>query len=936
MTDSHNNLVCEDSSLPCDELKDAFRSLAECAHQEGHHEEAEVSGLMVDLLNVASLLRADTESADCADQIVSYCQQTALPAITAANGQQSVDHLKSDIDGQFGELLALLAPEERFQCTPNTDWLTDFSAAEEAEKVPTADPETADLSPQPASVGLELQAALASLAADCEAPCNSDVTPTTPTATQADFCGLPAPPASLEIIDDPEMVAAYADDAQLCLSEMEASLLNLDSGQAPEESLRNFCRQLHTLKGASGTVGLAALAAYLHQVESYIEDTAAAAIEADQLFDVVDTVRRQLQQSGASSADVAMEPVSAEPSQKPAETSNATQQVVPDAKPSSVHSTAATDQFVRVEASRLERLMDLLAELVMVRNRRDTYVNSLQAIHTEFNQCASRTRALTPAIELSTPAVERPASAEGSRHASKVRLMSCSLNEISKDITELSRSLHDVADPLASDNSAISHLIGRFRQELMELRRLPVGGLFQRLQRSIRDAARAENKQVEIVVEGQGARAERAVQERLFEPLLHLVRNAVSHGLESADQRLAAGKPATGKITLSAWSDASSLTIEVRDDGRGLDEEKLEARGRELGLLPLGETVSQTQLRRLIFQSGFSTRASVTEISGRGVGMDVVDNWVRKLRGRIDVDSVTGQGTTFRLHIPLRSAIEHAMVVKAGGQLFALPMHSVSSTSDSRLDPAVDFRQVISLGSVLGKSNGEADRPCHVTLRTASGHNGPGERQRKAVTIAVDSIVGVEEVVVRSLPSILQRNELFAGVTLSGHAETVLLLDVPRLIDLVTADDTGRGEVSGSRSDLTAESVGENTRTGILVVDDSVVVRRVLCRRLKNQGYRVAEACNGREALDVLKAEVFSAIVTDIDMPSMNGVELLYEVKRQKRFHDLPVVVLSGRDQHLLPHDLQQLGPTAVLQKPVTDETFNALLETFRREGVLT
>ena len=491
----------------------------------------------------------------------------------------------------------------------------------------------------------------------------------------------------------------------------------------------------------------------------------------------------------------------------------------------------------------------------------------------------------------------------------------------------------EVFDPLSADNSAVSHLIERFRQELMELRRLPISGLFQRLQRVIRDAAKAEGKQVEIHFEGQGARAERTVQERLFEPLLHLVRNAVSHGIQSGDNRLRAGKSAVGKITLTAHSEAAFLCIEVQDDGSGFNDDVLESRGRELGLLPLGETVSQKQLWKLIFHPGFSTKSSVSEISGRGVGMDVVDSWVRRLRGSIDVESVPGQGTTFRLQIPLRSAVEHAVVVRSGGQLFALPMHAVSGTSDARLPVSglprdASAARVVALGHLLGPAQGQTTRCCHVMLRNTA--SAPQSAQRRAglnVTIAVDAIVGVEEVVVRSLPPLLQRNELFAGVTLSGRAETVLLLDARKLIELSQRSEQVAREkpVANLDDDIAEDPDGDC----ILIVDDSVAVRRSLSKKLSAAGHRVREASNGRDALDLLKSGGFAAVVSDIDMPVMNGIELLQEIRRRRELQAIPVTVLTSRDEGSLSAAIAYLHPTAILSKPVTDETVTAIMNSF-------
>ncbi|MCR9200046.1 MAG: response regulator, partial [Planctomycetaceae bacterium] len=673
----------------------------------------------------------------------------------------------------------------------------------------------------------------------------------------------------------------------------------------------------------------------------FVEASDSVDVDVDRLLEGVDIVRAQLSSLGIGGAGLstAAESTPAVVSGRPSDGLSSP----PPAAAAPVGASRDSELFVRVEASRLEGLMDLLAELVMLRNRRDTYVDSLRSLNEEMVQCSTRTRTLATMADLATPmplAPDTPPAAldiasEGDRLSAKGRLLTRSLDELSKDTGELGRSLLEVCDPLANDNAAVSHLIGRFRQELMELRRQPIGGLFQRLQRSIRDAAKAEGKQVEVEFEGRGARADRSVQERLYEPLLHLVRNAVSHGIRLPDQRTAEGKPAMGRITLAGWSDAASLWIEVRDDGAGLDTEKIAARGLELGLLSKSDAEDPAQVWKLIFHPGFSTRSTVSEISGRGVGMDVVDTWVKRLRGRIDVESELGSGTTFRLQIPLRSAVEHAMIVRSGDQLFALPMHAVSGTSDSRVPlngiTETSDRDVVPFSSLIGCRDEQGGGQCRVALR----HTSPGQRlglsdRHEEITISVDGIVGVEEVVVRSLPSLLQRNQLFAGVTLSGRGETVLLVDVARVVELNYCPDAGRSRpISGQSHPL--ETVPDSHET-LLVVDDSVVVRRTLQRRLTQQGYRVIAATNGREALDMLKAESVMAVVTDLDMPAMNGLELIQELRRDDQLKHLPVMVVSSRDRHTLPPQLENLAAVSVLSKPVNDATISAIVQSLNSD----
>ena len=943
-------------------LRQRFVLLAHCAAEasnDANDETVIAATMMADLLTIAAMFREDSASGGPADEIVEFCQQRALPLLTDSGSQANRKSFLQEAIDRWSECLTLLSPEER--CTgqkshgwidigtDNNDW-NEALQATVAENSQAADPEPDVIHDRQPRQPIDIAGILALLASDAvpsgdQALCGKDAakhhmaiesTANDSANALADSDGAfrSTPPGELETIDDPEMVAAYADDAQQCIGEMEASVLALESGQDADGALRSFCRQLHMLKGASGTVGLSRLAKYLHELESDIDKSAGCRIDIDKLLDCVDAVRGQLSALGISGIGAA--PVAESLQKSVPEQHDASQPTSPLSLP--LPSTAAggeSEFFVRVEASRLERLMDLLAELVMLRNRRDTYVESLRNIHGELNYCAARTRTLTSTIEFTAPATAAGDSSHGiesERSTAKSRLLASTLDEVSKDTAELGRSLQEVFDPLSDDNSTVSHLIGQFRQELMELRRLPIGGLFQRLQRVIRDAARSEGKLVEVNFEGQGARAERAVQERLFEPLLHLVRNAVSHGLDTPDIRMKTGKTEVGRITLAARSDAASLCIEVRDDGRGLNDEAIESRGRQLGLLPMGESVNRSQLWKLIFHPGFSTKSSVSEISGRGVGMDVVDSWVKRLRGRIDVESVPGQGTTIRLHIPLRSAVEHAMVIRSGGQLFALPMHTVSGTSDSKrpmsgLTDSASRRQIVPLSQILGCQANQTTRVCYISLRNTSGTERTTERSTdNDVTIEVDAIVGVEEVVVRSLPALLQRNELFAGVTLSGRAETVLLLDVRKVIDLCQ-----RTELPEDQSTKAVPAIGEalkhmNNDRCILVVDDSVVVRRSLSRRLRAAGYEVREAANGREAMIMLNAGGIKAVVTDLDMPRMTGIELLQEIKRQKHFRMIPVTVLTSRDDESLLSEIRQLQPAAVLNKPVTDGTVKAII----------
>ena len=467
-------------------------------------------------------------------------------------------------------------------------------------------------------------------------------------------------------------------------------------------------------------------------------------------------------------------------------------------------------------------------------------------------------------------------------------------------------------------------------QELMQLRRTPMSGLFNRLQRAARDAAKSENKKVQLKVVGEDSGLEQELQERLYEPMLHIIRNAVSHGIENERDRVKAGKAAMGTIAIEAKSNPQLFVMEVRDDGQGLNYAAIRRRAIEKGLLAGNQTVSNDELSRFILHPGFSTRDCASEVSGRGVGMDVVAMTLEQMRGRIDIHSDPGEGTTMRLSIPLRSGIEHVMVFRSAGQLFALPMQSVSSAKsvhgwDSECPK-------FSLDTIFGSSYETAAGTKEVLmLRKPNGMVRQNQRTRNAPNLAslqlgleVDEIVGPEEVVVRGLPSILKKHPLFCGITLSGAGETVLLLDGQRLTEFYQSHHTE------DRPDRVAKSAAnplENRKATkrALVVDDSLCVRKLLVKKLKEFGIVAVEAGDGIEGLEKLRHDTFDLVFTDLDMPRLGGLEMLFDIQRGN-YGDAPVVVISSRSEDEFRRKAIEHGAADFLTKPVNDNSLRKLL----------
>ena len=694
---------------------------------------------------------------------------------------------------------------------------------------------------------------------------------------------------------DNELREAFLDDARRCLGEMEKALLTLESNPDDPAPLQLLGRELHTIKGASASIGLSDLASFIHEVE----DKTQALIAEDQQVDVkvllnyVDTIRSRVdsfqnQDSNEDSAAVHFDPLA----------QHSDQDNERDVAAPTIDFDDSDDQSVRIQASRLNRMMDMLSELVMLRNQRDTELTNLVAIHESLIEGVTRIRNICYE-DLESPSLASTGSAGNAEQ----------LNEVANDIVELAQHLQESYRPVADGNVAVSQFIRSFRQELVELRRTPIEGLFRRLRRAISDAARSEQKNVQLILHGEDTGIDRSLQSRLFEPLLHIVRNAVSHGIEEPAQRTEAGKSEQGTITLHAHCGPDLLTIEVRDDGRGLDYDAIRRRGLERGLISAGSSASRAELAQLIFHPGFSTRDSASQISGRGVGMEVVASTLERMRGWVEVDSARGQGTTIRLSLPLPSMIQHAMVFRSSGQLFAVPMQAVQSAGapDDRMN-LVCVSQLLDLHTQSAIEHSEM-----IVLGTQS-VAGEREPQLKNTAILVDQIIGPEEVVVRPLPKLFKQHPICSGATLSGLGEIVLLLDAKRLSEACVSMPSEQPRAK------------QQPRRSVLVVDDSTSARLRTIKCLNRYGFHVIQARDGSEALESLSENPIDMIFSDIEMPKVSGLELLSAVKSDDQFAHIPVVLISSRTEPEFTGSAMELGAVACLPKPVNDASLDAAI----------
>ena len=508
-----------------------------------------------------------------------------------------------------------------------------------------------------------------------------------------------------------------------------------------------------------------------------------------------------------------------------------------------------------------------------------------------------------------------------------------------------------------------SRLSSLFQDSLLKARLVPLSSLVPRLYRAIRAIAVKYGKEFELLIEGDDTEIDRGVYEDISAPLLHVVRNAIYHGIESPEERLSAGKPAQGQIVLSARYEGNQLIIGVRDDGAGIRLNAIRTTAQARGLVDSYTPLNDNEVINLIFQPGFSTAETITEEGGRGVGLDVVRDAVTRLRGNVAVDSMPGQGTTFILSIPISLQIQRVVLVRTGEQVYAIPMNVVEQIvqldyygrSAGGTAPAIEVRgesyPLAHLASYLNLM------PSPISDKTPVLLINSGTRRWG---LMIDAVSGRQEIVAKSLGPHLRNVPSISGATVLGNGQVVLILDPlemlthpPRPDAIVPAipppgtilplgQNNARGAVLGEqRVALRPSAVPSSIRTGqaqggphnlpyLLVVDDSPSVRRVVSTTLKNAGWDVMTARDGQEALEVVAQRIPAGILLDIEMPRMDGYELMAALRNQPMYQHIPLIVLTSRAATKHQQRALQLGADAYVVKPYQDDqlmqTINELI----------
>lgn len=619
---------------------------------------------------------------------------------------------------------------------------------------------------------------------------------------------------------------------------------------------------------------------------------------------------------------------------------------------------------VRVNLDRLDSLMNLVGELVIARHRLERRLlqldrvgellffsrsrmaqivrdfegkhqyRSLPAVSASPGDSGGALGASPPVPGEAVPAAQLFAELEFDRY-DDFNIFARSAAEISADISEVQAELAGLIGVIREDTSQIQRLTGGLRNDITKARMIPIGTLFARFARQVREAAKAAGKTVALEVSGESVEVDNTIIEQIADPILHLVQNATSHGIETEEDRRSQGKPPHGTVYLSAYHQGGFVYVEVEDDGQGIDASALKEQAISQGFLraEVAPLLSEREALDLIFLQGFSTARFVTTASGRGVGMDVVRTNVSRLNGEIDVESEVGVGTRFTIKLPLTIIISDALMVRVGTEDLAIPLAAVKiilTVSPEEIqsvgraemvrveDQLIDL---IRMDRLLGLPESEARVRIPVVVLRAGG---------KSLAVVVDELLGKEEIVIKSLGGFLEGVGPFAGATISGEGRVILLLDPMRLLE---AGDGASSAAGATMVRAPGEHVAVPPRRQsdagrrVLLVDDSVSVRKFVGQMLERAGFRVTTANDGAEALQYLAETSVDAVITDLEMPRINGYELIEDLRRRPLTRDIPVVILTTRagEKHL--NLARRLGVKHYVTKPVDEHAFVQLID---------
>jgi len=766
------------------------------------------------------------------------------------------------------------------------------------------------------------------------------------------------------MIDDPELRALFKAESEEHLQTLETGLLHLESEPHDSAALEELFRSAHSLKGAAGMLGIESVETLAHHFEDQLGAARRGQLImssplADRLYQGLDAMRRLAQEaSGGEPARIDLASVLAElrSANSQPESEPATSALPEDDSSAAVHADTVIPEYEAPETP--DDLQTPVSPAAFTIDTIRVVPQKLDALMTLAGELAVTTtrvaRALAAIDDLTTLSEEWTRDASALRSAGTV-LAGESGGEAERDCGKQIARLHEREVARLERLSTLTGSLQRMRQEevarlglvtreldesIRNMRLLPFSTLFSLFPRLVRDLSQEQQKEVHLVVEGGTVTADKHLLEEMKDPLMHIIRNAIDHGIERPDERERQGKPRTATLLLRASQAGARVALEITDDGQGLDEDAIRRSAVEKRIRPAEEIAALTtaEARMLIFAPGFSTSQFVTDLSGRGVGLDVVRTNIERLKGTITVESARGRGCTFRLQAPMTLATTRVLLVQAAHRSCGIPLEAVqeiiavspqavfplegrpSIRHDGQPIPAVHLADLLELSSERLVKRGEGAIP------------EPGSEDRTLPCILidvggarlglfVDVLQDQQEVILKPFGGLLQRVRNVFGAAVLSSGEICMVLNPP---DLIRSAQKMR-----ARPGDAAAGVQEERRKVVLLAEDSITIRTQEKRILESAGYEVVTAADGADAFSKLGTRSFDAVVSDVEMPNMDGLMLAARIRQNPKYKELPIILVTSLASDSDRRRGVEVGANAYITKGAFDQT--VLLNTLRR-----
>jgi chemosensory pili system protein ChpA (sensor histidine kinase/response regulator) len=804
------------------------------------------------------------------------------------------------------------------------------------EAAPVLKPEDASTS----ASGAEAVSAIQSgqeIVAPTEAP---PVAPaSSPEAPHSDTGTGEADRRRLRLIDDldPQLLPIFLEEAQDLMREIGVDLRNWRAVPDDSNAAQRLKRLLHTLKGSARMAGAMTIGEIVHGVESHVDQVRGAPAtafldEVDAAFDRVHAMVDDLAHPERAPQAV--------PEAVPADRGQDAH-AVPVSEPGDREvDSAAAHAMLRVRADLIDKLANEAGEMAIARSRIEGEMRTVKSSLLDLTENVIRLRGQLREIEIQAESQMQSRQALTSDHDQEfdplefdrftrfqelTRMMAESVNDVTTVQHNLLRNLEH-ADAAVNAQARLNRELS---QALMSVRMVPFNSIADRLYRIVRQSGKEAEKRANLDIRGGQTELDRSVLEKMTGPLEHLLRNAIGHGLERPEMRLASAKAEIGQITLNVAQAGNEISIELADDGGGLDFARIRAKAVERGLIGEIQAATDSQLTQMIFMSGFSTAEVLTEMAGRGVGMDVVKNETAALGGRIEVHTQSGRGTTFRILLPLTLAVTQAVLARAGGRTYVIPSAMVAQVLELRaeaterirkegvaewLGQAYAYRYLSRLLGDLAAQPQASRRHWLLLLRAGT--------QRLAVE--VDHLLGNQEIVVKNIGDQISRVVGISGATVLGDGEIALIINP---IALASREVALASVIRPALPTTIAEPIA--AAPTVMVVDDSLTVRKITGRLLARVGYQVITAKDGVDALEQTLEIVPDVMLVDIEMPRMDGFDLTRNIRADARLKHVPIIMITSRIADKHRNYARDIGVNHYLGKPYDEDELLRLISGF-------